>query len=343
MHIPVTGGRPRSRRDILFFGAALGSTALLSACGGDTTGPTATSTAGTAGTAAGAFPVTIRDTFGTVTIPKAPSRILSLGRTDHDVLLALGIVPIGVFQFTEEMKRGVGVWAESKLGTVTPEFFSPPFDYEQVGRLHPDLILDVQSRGDKDEYKSLTAFAPTVGLPPDRDPNSVPWQQSTDVISTAVGRKTDGAALVSRTEALLKKAAADNPTFAGRTVTILLAWEGEVAVYSSADTRTQVVTALGLTPSKYVTSLGTEEAFVSLSAERMADADADVVIVLSQQGLPKEKTLAEYPQIARMAAVTENRAVFPDNNTGLALSFASVLSIPYAIKALVPQIGDALR
>jgi iron complex transport system substrate-binding protein len=43
--------------------------------------------------------VTITDKFGPVTVDGAPARIASVGRTDHDVLLALGITPATVYRF----------------------------------------------------------------------------------------------------------------------------------------------------------------------------------------------------------------------------------------------------
>jgi iron complex transport system substrate-binding protein len=65
----------------------------LAACAGPS-GLSAPAPVGGAG-----FPVTITDTFGPVTVDSAPARIASVGRTDHDVLLALGITPATVYRF----------------------------------------------------------------------------------------------------------------------------------------------------------------------------------------------------------------------------------------------------
>ena len=40
--------------------------------------------------APGGFPRTIEHKFGTVTIPERPERVVSVGCSEHDVLLALG-------------------------------------------------------------------------------------------------------------------------------------------------------------------------------------------------------------------------------------------------------------
>jgi iron complex transport system substrate-binding protein len=43
-----------------------------------------------------AFPVTIEHKFGSTTIPAKPTRVVSLGFSGHDDILALGVVPIAI-------------------------------------------------------------------------------------------------------------------------------------------------------------------------------------------------------------------------------------------------------
>ncbi|MGH3672023.1 MAG: ABC transporter substrate-binding protein [Pseudonocardiaceae bacterium] len=332
----------RSRRRFLALGAAaIGSIAVLPACGA---GGTDGGTAGPRGPAAGsAFPVTLRDRFGPVTIAAAPTTVASVGRTDHDVLLALGIAPVSVYQFVPSMTRGVGAWAEPELGTARPVILTRPLRFEQIAALRPDLILDVQSLGDEAEHRTLSKIAPTVSLPAGTAPNTVSWQDSARIISTAVGRATDGKQLVADVETTLANAATANPSFAGRTVSILLGSGGNPGGYTTADTRMQVVTALGLTPSAYTTELDQTEFFVELSNELVNDADADIVILLTREGLSAADALARYPAIARSTFAVEDRLVIVEDVTiSLALSCASVLSIPYAIKGLVPLLAAKL-
>lgn len=330
-----------SRRRFLGLGAGAGSAVLLAACGG-TDGESGGAAAPSAGSG-GVFPVSVTDKFGTVTIAAQPKSIASVGRTDHDVLLALGIVPASVYQFVPVMKRGVGAWAEEKLGSANPEILTFPVSLEKVAALRPDLVLNVQSSGDEAEYKRMAAIAPTVGLPPNTAPNTVTWQDSVKIVSTAVGRAADGEKLVADTEATLAKAKADNPSFTGKTVSVLLGTAGKLGVYTTTDTRTRVATALGLAPSAYVTGLGTSAFFTDLSNELVNDIDADVVILLTREGLKRADALAQYPALAASKAATGNRlAVVEDFNVSLALAAGSVLSIPYAVEGLVPLLKTVL-
>ena len=49
---------------------------------------------------ADAFPVTIEHAFGETTIEEEPTRVATLGWSDQDVALALGVVPVGAIAIT---------------------------------------------------------------------------------------------------------------------------------------------------------------------------------------------------------------------------------------------------
>jgi iron complex transport system substrate-binding protein len=332
---------PLSRRRLLGLlgvGAGIGAVGLAG-CGGP--GGSAAPVAG-AGAGKG-FPITITDSFGQVTVEGPPTRIASVGRTDHDVLLALGIVPATVYQFVPSMTRGVGVWAREQLGPANPVVLTYPVNLERVASVAPDLILDVQSSGDATEYRTLSHLAPTVGLPPNTAPNTVRWQDSARIIATAVGRAADGDALVAATDAAVAKAAAAHPELAGRTVSVLLGAGDQLGVYTVRDTRMQVLTALGLHPTPYVAGLDATKFYVGLSPELVGNADADVVLLLTQQGLRRADALARYPALATLPATGRGRlAVVEDFDVSLALSNASVLSVPYAVDRLLPLLTAGL-
>lgn len=116
-------------------------------------------------------------------------------------------------------------------------------------------------------------------------------------------------------------------------------WSGR----TTADTRMQVATALGLIPSGYTAGLGQTKFFVELSDELVNNADADVVILLTREDLSAADALEQYPAIGRSTFAAENRLVIvEDSKVSLALSHASVLSIPFAVDGLVPLLAAKL-
>ncbi|MEM7335261.1 MAG: hypothetical protein AAF490_24500 [Chloroflexota bacterium] len=69
----------------------------------------------------GVFPVTIEHEFGRTEITIEPQCVLSLGYSDHDSLLAIGVTPIAIRYWFAEPENGVWAWAQPALGGATPE------------------------------------------------------------------------------------------------------------------------------------------------------------------------------------------------------------------------------
>ncbi len=71
----------------------LAAPGALGACGDDDAGSSAQRT-GTRG-----FPVTVERKFGSTQIPARPARVVTVGYTEQDAVLALGVTPVGVREF----------------------------------------------------------------------------------------------------------------------------------------------------------------------------------------------------------------------------------------------------
>lgn len=69
---------------------------LLAGCGSDSADKTDQQNDGTQAAAAGAFPVTVEHAFGSTTVDQAPKRVVSVGYTDDQTVLAFGIKPVGM-------------------------------------------------------------------------------------------------------------------------------------------------------------------------------------------------------------------------------------------------------
>ena len=88
----------------------------LAGCGSAAEGPT-TTTSSSSAPAAAQFPVTISHAFGETTIESQPERIATVAWANHEVPIALGVIPVGMSKATWGDDDGDGVlpWVEAKL------------------------------------------------------------------------------------------------------------------------------------------------------------------------------------------------------------------------------------
>lgn len=319
--------------------AAVSSTAVSSTAPSSAAASSAASSSGLVAT----FPVTVQHKLGSTTIAEAPIRVLSLGYTDHEVLLALGIVPIGVIQWIPEWKRGVGPWSEAALKGTTPALFQYELDFEKAAALKPDLILNIGFDPDQKTYDTLSAIAPTIAPPAGVKPYGVAWEQMTTMVSTAVGRAADGRRLIADTKALLAKTAAAHPQFDDKTFVVAAPYQGKLGYYEKSDIRAQLLHEIGLVDNELVASRDAADFFSTLSGEQAASLDADVLIMFGDAGTTAASVLKTFPTLAAVPAVKDDRLIYlTDSDVSMAFSTASVLSIPVALDAVVPKITAVL-
>src|ERR671911_2533961 len=176
--------------------------------------PTATTTA-----EADAFPVTIEHAFGETTIESEPTRVATLGWTDHDHALALGVVPVGATKITwGGNEAGSTEWFDAAIeeaGAEAPVRYDDadgaPMD--EIAELAPDLILATNSGVTEEEYAKLSKIAPVVAYP--EAPWTTPWQTSLETVGRALGRTTQAEEVAARTQEQIDRAKADNPELQG--------------------------------------------------------------------------------------------------------------------------------
>lgn len=333
----------RSTRRGLLLGAAGTAAALgLVACGSDEGGSSASSGGASAG---GAFPVTVKHALGSTTIDSAPKRVVTYGYTDQDPALALGAVPVGTLRWIPQWKRrGVGVWAEPKLGEARPKQFSgDQIDFEGIAAMRPDLILIVTYALPKADYDKLSKIAPTVATPAGFPDWGTPWQAATEQIGRALGKPAEARRLVTDAEGLFERAKADHPEFKGREVLIVApGGGGKLSVFAPTDTRGRFVTSLGFTQSDAIRKATGDQFYAYVSEERLDLVDVDALVVLADDATTRKQLLAQ-PAFTSLKVVRDGRAVMVDDiNLSMALSASSVLSIPYALDRVVPQLATAL-
>jgi iron complex transport system substrate-binding protein len=312
---------------------------------GATPGTPTANTATTEATAGeSAFPVTIEHKYGSTEISVVPERVVTVGLTDHDAVLALGVTPIAVRDWFGDQPSATWPWAQDELGDATPAVLpSGELNFEQIVALKPDVILGVYSGLDEQEYKTLSEIAPTVAQPSEYVDFGVPWQEQTRIIGRALGREEQAEQLVANVEAQFQAVRDEHPEFEGATGVVALTWEGSYLPYGPKDPRARFLTALGFELPSEIAELAGDEFYATISRERLDLIDADVLVWLVNSPAER-KTIEDDPIYQQLGVAKEGRDLFLELNEPLggAISFSSVLSLPYLLDEFVPMLAAAI-
>jgi iron complex transport system substrate-binding protein len=323
---------------------------LATACGGGSSdgasgAPGSDGKAGASGESA--FPVSLAHKYGSTTIEAEPERIVTVGLTDQDAVLALGKVPVGTTEWLGGYQGAIGPWAEDRLGsakapTVLKDTGTGP-QIEKIAALEPDLILAVYGGLTKEQYESLSKFAPVVAQPKEYNDYGVPWQEQTETIGKALGKEKEAADAVAGTEAKIKAAADKYPAFKGSTAVMATPYEG-MFVFGSQDARSRLLTGLGFSPPTDLDKAIGDQFGANISKERTDLLDQDALVWIVGDPAKDAAKLHKDASYKDLGVVKEGREVFVNESSdyGNATSFVSVLSLPYVVERLAPQLAAAV-
>ncbi len=295
------------------------------------------------------FPVTIEHAHGETTIPAEPKRIVTWGWSNEDVVIALGVTPVGMpFQAYGGGDNGIHEWVEDALeasGAATPTILEaggePPV--EQIAALDPDIIIAAYSGITEDQYALLSGIAPTVAYA--GAPWSTSWQDLTLIIGKALGKDAEAKTLVDETTAWVEAEFAKYPEIKAVTFASANDYDGSMAVYAPLDARMKFLTDFGMVMNPSVAALAPEgDAFYyPLSYELFDQLEADIFITYHEEQAALEEWLAtpqaqSYPVIRNggLAALvgTENVA---------SVSPPSILSLRWGLPAYLQTLAAAAK
>ncbi|WP_313622860.1 iron-siderophore ABC transporter substrate-binding protein [Microbacterium sp.] len=324
---------------LLALGAAAALAVTLSAC--SSSAPESTATTGGNPASDDAFPVTIEHVYGETTIDEKPERVATIAWANHEVPLALGIVPVGMSKATwgDDDDNGILPWVEEKLdelGGETPVLFDETdgIDYEAVADTAPDVILAAYSGLTQEEYDTLSKIAPVVAYP------DVAWGTSVDDMvemnAKALGLEAEGEALIEDLHVDADAALAANSALEGKKV--LFAYFdpsdlSQIGYYTAADTRPGYLHDLGLPlPAIVEENADSDQFYLQVSAEEAQKFD-DVDVLVTYGDDSTLATLQADPLLSKIPAIAEGRvAILPDATPIAASANPSALSIPWGLE-----------
>ena len=295
----------------------------------------------TAAPAADAYPITISHHFGETVIPAAPKRVVSLGYTEQDAIVAFGIEPIAARYAFGPDDDVFFPWAYAAAGASDPVILArAEVNIEQIAELQPDLIMAITAGLPEDEYDLLSAIAPVVVQPEGYLDFGTPWQIQTLQTGKAFGQQAEAEAMIAEVEAEIAAARVAHPEFEGLTVAVSgPTYSGEYPFHSSEDPRGRFFTDLGFVVPQELDDLAGDQFYGTLSMEEASMLDTDVLAF--QAGSPDEKSAIEADTIlAGLPVVKDGRSIFIEGSDYDAFQFVSVLSLPYLLENFVPKLAD---
>jgi iron complex transport system substrate-binding protein len=321
----------------LFVAVLLAAVAVFAACGDDDDDP-----GDTTGSAGAGFPVTVTHKYGESKIEKQPARVVSVGYSEQDILLSLGIHPVGVRDWYGDYPGAIWPWAQAAAGKELPKIIGlAELDFEAIAALKPDVIIGITSGMTKEEYDKLSRIAPTVPQPGEFVDYGVPWRDEVRIIGKALGKDEAANKLISDIDARFAQIRKDHPEFQGKTAAVAFQFQDMPGAYSSQDVRSQMMKDLGFVIPPAFDQLAGKAFYFSVSAEQISTLDTDVIVWLASDdaGLDVVRKMPLRPQLK---AVGQGREVFVGKLLGGAFSFASPLSINYLLDNLVPKLTAAV-
>ncbi len=298
------------------------------------------------------FPVTIHNAQGSITLQRAPERVVALGTGADDIAVELGVLPVAVEAHPwGGDEQGYLPWFREYLaerGQPLPPVLNmyPELDVEQLVSLQPDLILAPQSGLSDAQYRQLSSFAPVVSYP------HRAWLTTTeeqiDLAAAALGKQEAGQALKARRASFFAEFRRHHPELQGLTFAYIYAGGRDVnlSLYLHGDPRVDTLSDLGLRfapeleniqpkPGSIAGTLGLE------NVDKLNDVDILVTWFSSEQD---RDTAASRP-LYRMIPAVRRGSYLPitDKTLAMAMSVGTPLSTRWGTSRFLPMLEQAAQ
>ncbi|WP_136066384.1 iron-siderophore ABC transporter substrate-binding protein [Modicisalibacter radicis] len=298
------------------------------------------------------YPIEIHHALGTTVIPEKPERVASVAWANHEVALALGIVPVGfaAANFGDDDDDGLLPWVATRLeelGAGSPKLFDEGdgIDFEAVAASAPDVILAAYSGLSRSDYDTLSKIAPVVAYP--QAPWATGWREMIRLDSAGMGMAREGEALITRIDERIAATAAAHPALAGKTALFVTHLDptnlSRISFYTDNDARVRFFHDLGLASPRFVKEVSAAGKFSGeISSERI-DELADVDILVTYGGQPLVDRLSAHPLTSRLPAVEHGSLVLLDDSPLGTAANPTPMSIPWVLDDYADLLSDAAR
>ncbi|WP_409367641.1 iron-siderophore ABC transporter substrate-binding protein [Lysinibacillus sp. 38-6] len=299
------------------------------------------------------YPIAIKHAFGETIIEKKPERVATIAWANHDVALALGVVPVGfsAANYGVQDDSGMLPWTAAKLkelGEENPNIYQDTdgLDFEAIADSNPDVILAAYSGITQEDYDTLSQIAPVVAYP--KIPWVISWRDQILYNAKGMGMEQEGKQLIADTEKLIADKASSFPELKGKKAAFASFSANDLSkfyIYTPADPRGEFLEELGMDyPQSVKDQIADKSSFyIELSAEN-ADALKDAEIFITYGDDNTLAALQADPILGKVPAIQNGSVVVITDNTPLAAAGnPNPLSIQYTIDEYLSLISDVAK
>ncbi|MEQ1965018.1 iron-siderophore ABC transporter substrate-binding protein [Xenorhabdus khoisanae] len=297
------------------------------------------------------YPKKITTALGIAVINQPPQRIVALGTGTEDILLDLGMIPVGIEShrwggdaegylpwFREEVER-----RGAKLPAIIEMY--PELDIEKIINLKPDLILATQSGITREYYEHLSHFVPVVAYP------EKPWQttprQQIELVARALGKIEQGEKLIAELDNMLTQAGSTIPNIAHYHFAYIKAGTtgNTLSLYVKNDPRVDTLIHLGLSLFPLADSLtapfGNFSANIGLENADVLNG-ADILVTWYTNEKERQETEAQ-PLFRSIRAVGQGGYIpLTNQSIVMSMSYGSPLSLRWGLPKFMPLLKQEL-
>lgn len=296
--------------------------------------------------------------WGEALVPGSVDRVVAIGPSDMEAVIALGVTPVGgsdVFGLDGAVRPWVAAALAGRAPTLL-DWRDPPF--EAIAALRPDVIFYVNAPDDERIYELLSRIAPTVGAPPGSTGSfGVPWRDQLRLIGEALGRGGTAARLVASVEAAVGTARSGHPELRDVRTKGGLVINDTVYLWPSFDPRVRLLRELGLRVDEQPTPMaGSGSGYLTpVSPERYDLLESEVLYLgcTDAQGRV-DPALRASPTFDALDVVRRGGVIYapgpasigstgPEGNYASAFGIGGPLGIPACLPRLVDDFTQALQ
>ncbi len=301
--------------------------------------------------------ITIQHAYGETVIENTPERVATVAWGNHEVPLALGVMPVGMTKATwgDDDNDGMLPWvaeAVEKQGGEPPVLFdeADALPYEEIAATEPDVILASYSGITQEEYDQLSKIAPTVAFP--KQAWTTTMDEMISMSAKAMGKEEEGKQLIADLDKQINDEFAAHPGLKGKSYLFTSFGSGQdlskIGFYTIDDPRGGFLKDNGLEVPKVVKEKSgeAENFWVEVSAENTELFDyVDFFITYGSnndaENQKQLKAMQKDPLVGRIPAIKQGRVAFIGEGPVAASANPSPLGIPWGLSDYLDKLETA--